>query len=106
MHFWDHEKDRVHMSLTGQFSTQLDDRMGMSLDDLEGLSIRQKRQIIKSRISEMLRLERLKIKNRHKSQFADVSHTQQINRGPSKSPHRNLGYEEIQRSPFSLGDHQ
>ena len=38
--FWDHEATQIHMKTTGWFSSHLDEHMGISFEDLEGLSIR------------------------------------------------------------------
>lgn len=63
--FWDHDKTRLHMYTTGFFSSHVDNKMGISFDDLEGLSIRQQRDIIKQRAHEMHRMNSLKYKFSH-----------------------------------------
>ena len=47
--YWDHDKTRLHMYTTGFQSSYVDEKIGVSFDDLEGLSIRQQREIVKQR---------------------------------------------------------
>ena len=60
--FWDHDATRLHMHTTGWHSTHLDALMGVSFDDMEGLSVRQQRDVIKRRAYEMHRLKQMKFK--------------------------------------------
>ena len=39
--YWDHDKTRLHMYTTGFFASHIDNKIGITFDDLEGLSIRQ-----------------------------------------------------------------
>lgn len=58
--FWDHEKTRYHMNTTGLFASHVDAQLGVGFDDLEGLSIREQREIITFKAQEMHRTKRLK----------------------------------------------
>lgn len=60
--FWDHDATRTYMHTTGWFSCHLDALMGVSFDDMEGLSVRQQRDMIKRRAFEMNRLKTMKFK--------------------------------------------
>lgn len=50
------------MHTTGFFSCHLDALMGISFEDMEGLSVRQQREMIKRRAYEMNRLKTMKYK--------------------------------------------
>ena len=50
------------MYTTGFQSSYVDEKLGVSFDDLEGLSIRQQREIVKQRAAQMHKLQRLKYK--------------------------------------------
>jgi len=45
--YWDHDKTRLHMYTNGFFASHTDKKLGVNFEDLEGLSIRQQREIIK-----------------------------------------------------------
>ena len=60
----------MNLQTTGWFSSHVDQKMGISFDDLEGLSVRQKRDIIKKRAVEMNRLKALKYKYHTRGQGA------------------------------------
>ena len=62
--FWDHEASQFHTKFTGKHSTHLDQEMQIGFDDIELLSIRQQRQIIKQRAVEMHRHQAHRYKNR------------------------------------------
>jgi hypothetical protein len=47
--YWDHEKTQYHLRMSGEHRHHLDKKLGVSLDEIEGMSIRQKKDIIKSR---------------------------------------------------------
>lgn len=59
---WDHDATRTYMHTTGWFSHHLDALMGVSFEDMEGLSVRQQREMIKRRAFEMNRLKTMKYK--------------------------------------------
>ena len=44
--YWDYEPGKFNLRTTGWHSNHLDALMGVSFEDLEGLSVRQQRQII------------------------------------------------------------
>ena len=50
------------MKTTGFFSHHLDALMGVSFEDMDGLSVRQQREMIKRRAYEMNRLKTMKYK--------------------------------------------
>jgi hypothetical protein len=62
--YWDHEAGLYNIYFTGQHSVHIDAKMGVSFDDIEKLSIRQQREIIKTRAAKMHKLEGMKYKNR------------------------------------------
>ena len=70
--FWDHEATQIHMKTTGLFSNHVDQQMGLSFDDLEGLSVRQQREIVKRRAVEMNKIKNLKFKNHVRGQGASM----------------------------------
>lgn len=54
------------MKTTGGFSSHLDTKMGFGFDHLEGISIREQREIITHKAKEMNKASRLKHKYDHK----------------------------------------
>jgi hypothetical protein len=62
--FWDHEATQFNIHSIDQHSAHLDSKMGVGFDDLEGLSVRQQRQIIKNRCIEMNKANAIASKNR------------------------------------------
>jgi len=50
--FWEHDKTRLHMHTTGMHAIHLDAKLDMNFMDLEGLPIRQQREIIKQKARE------------------------------------------------------
>lgn len=56
------------MKTTGWHSGHLDEQMGISFDDLEGLSVRQQRQIIKKRATELSKIQKIKYKYHNRGQ--------------------------------------
>ena len=60
------------MKMTGWFSSHLDEQMGLSFDDLEGLSIRQQREIVKRRAIEINKIKQMKFKNHIRGQGAQM----------------------------------
>jgi len=48
--WWDNEKAQQFIRLTGQHAWQQDKAFGISLEDLDGISIRQQKEIIKNRV--------------------------------------------------------
>lgn len=71
--FWDHDKLRYHMYTTGKFSSHLDAQLGFNFDDLEHLSIRQQRQVIKQRAKQMIKNQRLKFRFQHQGPPSPLS---------------------------------
>ena len=55
------------MNTTGLFSSHVDAQLGVGFDDLEGLSIREQREIITFKAHEMHRAKRLKNRFQHKT---------------------------------------
>lgn len=51
--FWDYDHLTYQLKTTGWFSEHVDKQMGLSFEDLEGLSIRQQREIVKKRAVEL-----------------------------------------------------
>tara|TARA_B110001450_G_scaffold165193_1_gene154030 strand:+ start:354 stop:533 length:180 start_codon:yes stop_codon:yes gene_type:complete len=55
------------MGTTGLFASHVDAQLGVGFDDLEGLSIREQREIITFKAHEMHRAKRLKNRFQHKT---------------------------------------
>jgi len=55
------------MNTTGLFASHVDAQLGVGFDDLEGLSIREQREIITFKAHEMHRAKRLKNRFQHKT---------------------------------------
>lgn len=55
------------MNTTGLFASHVDAQLGVGFDDLEGLSIREQREIITFKAHEMHRTKRLKNRFQHKT---------------------------------------
>jgi len=66
--FWDHEPGQLNLKTTGWFAEHVDNQMGVSFDDLEGLSVRQQRQIIKKRAAELNKVKQIKFKYHNRGQ--------------------------------------
>lgn len=66
--YWDHEKSQYHLKMSGDFRHHLDNKLGVSLDEIEGMSIRQKKDIIKTRakIIQQIKNNRYKFHSRGK----------------------------------------
>ena len=60
--FWDHDKTRYNMHTTGYHAHFVDKMYQVNYEDLEGLSIRQQRDIIKARANEYHSKRKLKNK--------------------------------------------
>ena len=60
--YWDHEAGQYNLRATGWFHDQMDARLALNPDDLEGLSVRQQRHIIKKRAQEFNKIQRIKYK--------------------------------------------
>ena len=73
------------MYTTGKFSSHLDAQIGFSFDDLEHMSIRQQRQIIKQRAKQMIKNQRLKFRFQNPGLTSSaISSDASL---PMKSPH-------------------
>lgn len=62
--WWDQEKSQQFTKLPGQHGTQIDRDFGFSFDDLEGISLRQQREIIKNRVKELQTQKRMMLHTR------------------------------------------
>jgi hypothetical protein len=51
--YWDYEKSNSFVKGSGYTISFMDHLFGLSLDDLDGMSIRQQREIIKHRVRNM-----------------------------------------------------
>jgi hypothetical protein len=60
----DHERSQQFPRLPGQHGTQIDRDFGFSFDDLEGVSMRQQREIIKNRVKELQTQKRIRMHSR------------------------------------------
>ena len=67
------------MRTTGWFSNHLDALMGVGFEDLEGLSVREKREIIKKRATDMNNIKTMKFKYHNRGQGA-VMLAERLNR--------------------------
>ena len=54
--YWDHEVGQVNLKTTGWNAAHMDQKLGFTNDELEGLSVREKRQIIKKRVGELMKI--------------------------------------------------
>ena len=64
--FWDFEPGKIYLKTSGFFSSHLDRKMGMCFDDLEGVSVRQQREIITNRAKEINKLNNLEYQLNYK----------------------------------------
>ena len=68
--FWDYDHLTYQLKTTGWFSEHVDKQMGLSFEDLEGLSIRQQREIVKKRAVELNKKKNMKFKHHNRGQGA------------------------------------
>ena len=65
--FWEEDKKRLHMYTTGMHATHVDDRMGINMENLEGMSIRHQRQIILQKAPDYNKHYRMRNKYKHRA---------------------------------------
>ena len=54
--YWDHEVSQVNLRTTGWNSSHLDAKLGLAFAEFQGLSVREKRQIVKKRVGELMKV--------------------------------------------------
>lgn len=72
--YWDHDKTRFYMYTTGFFSSHVDAKMNLSFDEMEGLSLREQKQLIQQRSVEMNKKFNLKNKFQNNKSFKSARH--------------------------------
>lgn len=55
--YWDYEPGKVYINTIGLQSDHIDKKMGMSFEDIESLSMRDQREIIKKRFREINKIQ-------------------------------------------------
>lgn len=67
MHHYDHQKSQFGIFNTGMINQQLEKKLDMSFEDLDGMNIREQRRIVKQRVIDQQMAEAFRSKERLKS---------------------------------------